>query len=48
MLPIRTAVNKHSLSKVSVDTKIRFSTLGRSAAAKGNCLLSRAKLLNLL
>jgi transcriptional regulator of PTS gene len=48
MLPIRTAVNKHSLSKVSMDTKIRFSTLGRSAAAKGNCLLSRAKLLNLL
>lgn len=48
MLPIRTAVNKHSLSKVSVDTKIRFSILGRSAAAKGDCLLSRAKLLNLL
>lgn len=48
MLPIRTAVNKLSLSKVSVDTKICFSKLGRSAAAKGDCLLSRAKLLNLL
>jgi len=48
MLPIRTAVNKLSLSKVSVDTKIRFSKLGRSAAAKGDCLLSRAKLLDLL
>ena len=48
MLPIRTAVNKLSLSKVSTDTKIRFSKLGRSAAAKGDCLLSRAKLLDLL
>lgn len=48
MLPIRTAVNKLSLSKVSADTKIRFSKLGRSAAAKGDCLLSRAKLLDLL
>ncbi|MBQ9311314.1 MAG: ROK family transcriptional regulator [Bacteroidales bacterium] len=46
MLPIRTAVNKLSLSKVSADTKIRFSTLGRSAAAIGDCLLSRAKFLN--
>lgn len=48
MLPIRTAVNKLSLSKVSADTKIRFSRLGRSAAAIGDCLLSRAKLLELL
>ena len=48
MLPIRTAVNKLSLSKVSADTKIRFSRLGRSAAAIGDCLLSRAKLLDLL
>ncbi len=48
MLPIRTAVNKLSLSKVSTDTKIRFSRLGRSAAATGDCLLSRAKLLDLL
>ena len=48
MLPIRTAVNKLSLSKVSADTKIRFSRLGRSAAAIGDCLLCRAKLLELL
>ena len=48
MLPIRTAVNKLSLSKVSADTKIRFSKLGRSAAAIGDCLLSRSKFLNLL
>ena len=46
MLPIRTAVNKFSLSKVSADTKIRFSKLGRSAGAIGDCLLSRSKYLN--
>ena len=45
MLPIRTAVNKYSLSKVIADTKIRFSKLGRSAGAIGNCLLSRSKYL---
>ena len=48
MLPIRTAVNKLSLSKVSADTKIRFSKLGRSAAAIGDCLLARSKYLNQL
>jgi predicted NBD/HSP70 family sugar kinase len=48
MLPIRTAVNKFSLSKVSADTKIRFSKLGRSAGAIGDCLLSRSKYLNQL
>ncbi len=45
MLPIRTAVNKLSLSKVSADTTIRFSKLGRSAAAIGDCLLARSKFL---
>jgi len=48
MLPIRTAVNKLSLSKVSADTRICFSRLGRSAGAIGDCLLARAKMLNLL
>ena len=48
LLPIRTAVNKFSLSKVSTDTKIRFSRLGRSAAAVGDCLLSRSKFLNII
>lgn len=46
MLPIRTAVNRYSLSKVSADTKIKFSQLGRSAAAIGDCLLSRSKYLS--
>jgi len=48
MLPIKTAVNKLSLSKVSADTKIRFSVLERKAASVGDCLLSRGKLLGLL
>jgi predicted NBD/HSP70 family sugar kinase len=48
MLPIRTAINKYSLSRVSADTKIRFSRLGRSAGAIGDCLLSRTKHLNQL
>ncbi|MCQ2158674.1 MAG: ROK family transcriptional regulator [Bacteroidales bacterium] len=47
MLPIKTAVNKYSLSKVSSDTKFRFSSLGRKAASVGDCLLSRAKNLGL-
>ncbi|MCQ2180557.1 MAG: ROK family transcriptional regulator [Bacteroidales bacterium] len=48
MLPIKTAVNRLSLSKVSADTKLRFSTLERRAASIGNCLLSRGKILGLL
>lgn len=43
MLPLKTAVNKYSLSKVSQDTKFRFSTLGRKAASVGDCLLCRKK-----
>jgi len=48
MLPIKTAVNKYSLKRVSSDTKIRFSTLGRKAAAVGNCLIARGKLLGIM
>lgn len=48
MLPIKTAVNRLSLSKVSADTKLRFSQLERRAASVGNCLLSRGKLLGLI
>lgn len=48
MLPIKTAVNRLSLSKVSADTKIRFSRLDRKAASVGDCLLSRGKLLGIL
>ncbi len=48
LLPIRTAINKLSLSRVSSDTKIQLSTLDRKAAGIGNCLLSRSKLLGLM
>lgn len=48
LLPIRTAINKYSLSRVSSDTKIVLSTLDRKAAGIGNCLLSRSKLLGLM
>ncbi len=47
MLPIKTAVNRYSLSKVSSDTKFQFSKLGLTAAGIGDCLLSRAKILGL-
>ncbi|MCQ2153270.1 MAG: ROK family protein [Bacteroidales bacterium] len=47
MLPLKTAVNKHSLSKVSTDTKFRLSTLGRKAASVGDCLLSRKRFLGI-
>lgn len=47
MYPIKTAVNKLSLNRVSSDTKIQFSKLGRKAASIGDCLLSRSKLLGL-
>ncbi|MBP5488249.1 MAG: ROK family protein [Bacteroidales bacterium] len=48
MLPVKTAVNRFSLTKVSSDTKFRFSKLGNKAAGIGNCLLSRDKLLGLI
>ncbi len=48
MLPIRTAVHKHSLNRVSSDTEIFFSTLGRKAAGIGDCLIARARLLGLM
>lgn len=47
MLPIKTAVNKYSLSRVSSDTKFQFSELGLKAAGIGDCLLSRAKYLGI-
>ena len=47
-LPIKTAVNRLSLSRVNSDTKIHLSTLGRKAASIGDCLLSRAKILGLM
>ena len=47
LLPIKTAVNRLSLSRVSSDTKIVLSKLDRRAASVGDCLLSRDKVLGL-
>ena len=47
MLPIKTAVNRFSLSKVNSDTRFMFSNLGLKAAGIGDCLLSRAKILGI-
>ena len=48
MLPIRSNVRKYAQNIVSQDTAIKFSKLGRKAAATGDCLLSRSKLLGVL
>lgn len=48
MLPVRTAVNKYSMNKISAETNIRFSNLGRSAASIGACLIARDNLLGLI
>ena len=46
MLPIKTAVNKMSMHKVTSDTRFLLSRLGRTAAGLGDCLLARAKFLD--
>lgn len=48
MLPIRSAVQKHSLNMINRDTTIKLSKLGNRAGAIGACMLSRSKLLELL
>lgn len=48
LLPIRSAIQKHSLNIINSDTTIKFTKLGRKAGAIGSCMLSRSKLLRLL
>ena len=48
MLPIKSAIQKHSLNIVSRDTSIKFSKLGKKGGPIGACMLSRSKLLGLL
>lgn len=48
LLPIKSAINKHSLNIVSKDTSIEFSRLGKKAGPVGACMLSRSKLLGLI
>ena len=46
-LPIKSAINKFSLSLVNSDTQLKVSTLGERAGVIGACLLVRNRLLNL-
>lgn len=47
MLPIRSAINKHSLNIVSKDTAVKFSKMGKKAGPIGACMLARASMLGL-
>lgn len=47
ILPIKSAINKYSLSLVNSDTKIQLSALGEKSGVIGACLLARNRLLNL-
>lgn len=46
-LPIKSAINKYSLSLVNTDTQLKISTLGEKAGMIGACLLVRNRLLAL-
>lgn len=48
LLPIKSAVQKHSLNIINSDTNIKFSKLGKKAGTIGSCMLSRSKLLGLI
>ena len=46
-LPIRSAVNKYSLSLVNSDTQLKLSKLGEKAGVLGACLIARGKICSL-
>lgn len=46
MLPLKTAINKYSLSLVNKDTKFKISELGNNASVIGVAMLVRGKILN--
>lgn len=48
MLPIKSAVQKHSLNIINRDTTIKLSKLGEKGGSIGACMLSRSKLLGLM
>lgn len=48
LLPIKSAVQKHSLNIINSDTTIKLSKLGKKAGTIGSCMLSRSKLLGLI
>ena len=48
LLPVKSAIQKHSLNLVNKDTTIKFSKLREKAGPIGACMLSRTKLLGLM
>ena len=48
LLPIRSAVKRHSLNLVSRDTQIKLSKLGDNAGVIGACLMARSKMLGII
>ncbi|MBP3662538.1 MAG: ROK family protein [Bacteroidales bacterium] len=48
MLPLKSAVQKHSLNMINKDTKIKLGKLGEKGGTIGVCMLSRSKLLGLI
>lgn len=48
MLPLKTAVNKYSLSLASKDTRFKLSKLGDNASVIGVAMLIRAKILGVI
>ncbi len=47
-LPVKTAINKYSLSLVNNDTQLKISTMGERAGISGACLLVRNRALGLV
>jgi glucokinase-like ROK family protein len=45
-LPLRSALNKFSLSLVNSDTQLKISKLGEKAGVMGGCLIARSKVLS--
>ena len=43
-LPVKSAINKYSLSLVNTDTQLKISKLGEKAGYLGACLLARNKI----
>lgn len=48
MLPLKTAINKYSLSLVSKDTKFKLSKLGDNASVIGMAMLVRGRMLDVV
>ncbi|MFA4869837.1 MAG: ROK family protein [Pedobacter sp.] len=47
-LPIKSAINKYSLSLMNTDTVLKMSTLGERGGILGACLLTRNRLFNIV